>query len=108
MFYVSIIQSVVTFCITCYYGNLSKHDVNMIGKISRVANKLGVIANAFEDLYCINVRNMLMKIMKNPQHPLNMYIQWLPSRQRLRSILCKTKRYQMSFLPTAIHQHYSR
>jgi hypothetical protein len=106
LFYSSIIESVVSFCIICYYGNLPKYAKHKLNKICNTAVNLGCDALPFEELYERSVLKKLKCIMDNESHLMSKYIQWLPSGKRLRSLMCRTKRFQNSYVPMAIRNFF--
>jgi hypothetical protein len=103
LFYASIFQSVISFAITCWYGNSSITVKNKVEKIMKVCQNLGVQnVTTVEALYEKAVTQRFKVIMDDAEHPLHSKYQILPSGRRLRSIKCRTTRYSASFVPTSV------
>ena len=103
LFYKSIVQSVVSFCILCWYGNLTCRDQKKLNRIVKSAKRLGCTdVMSFHVLYQDLAVNKVNNLMKDQDHILCKHYQLLPSRARLSSIYCRTSRYKNSFVPTSI------
>ena len=102
IFYRSIVQSVLTFCIIDWYACITSADKKKLNRIVRNAKKLGCEVQDLESLYkktaCVKVK----KIMKDPDHMLHSCFNMLPSGSRMRSIYSRTNRFRNSFVLTAI------
>ena len=103
LFYASNIQSIFTFCLTSYGGNLRSEEKK---KINRIIRKAGKIFNAnfssLEDLfYCLSL-NKILSIIKDNEHPLTKHVETSNRSNRPTFLQCKTERYRKSFMPTAI------
>ena len=103
LFYKSVVQSVLAFCIVCWFGNLSEKDKKLVNRLAKSARRLGCkdVVN-FEELYEATVNKKRSTILKDESHPLFMYYRFLPSNIRLSSIYCRTSRYKDSFVPSSI------
>jgi hypothetical protein len=105
LFYTSIIQSVLCFCLVCWYGNLRKKDRKAPDRITSVASKLGCTdLKTLYEIYTVHVNKFRHKITNNCNHLLNANYSLLPSGIRLSSLLCRTNRYKNSFVPKSIRQ----
>ncbi len=103
LFYKSIIQSVLTFCITSWFGNATATDTNKLDKIVKCAKRLGCITISDLDLlYELAVRSKINKIISNERHPLNKFFCLLPSGSRMNVMYARTNRFKSSFVPKAI------
>ena len=103
LFYASILQSVISFAITCWYGNSSLTAKNKVEKIMKVCENLGVHnVTKMDALYEKAVTQRCKVIMNDVKHPLYPKYQTMPSGKRLRSIKCRTSRYSTSFVPTSV------
>ena len=103
MFYRSIVETVITFCITYWFGNSTVQDRKRIDSIVKCACKLGCIdIKDTKLLYNNAVSAKMTKIIKNDTHPLHMYFELLPSQRRMSSIYSRTDRYNKSFVLSAI------
>jgi hypothetical protein len=102
LFYRSVIESVICFCISCWYGNAKQNDKNKLCKIIRIANKMGVSTTSLPLLYDSAVSKLTQKIMKDSSHPLyNNYVM-LCSGRRLNIQSVRTNRLRNSFVPHSI------
>ena len=102
-FYRSVIESILTFSITVWFGNTTKKDKSMINKIIRNASK--IIHNdmtSLEEIYEKRTVRRALNTIKDADHPANALLQLLPSEKRLRSLKTKTGRFKNSFYPSAI------
>ncbi len=103
IFYSSIIQSVLSFTITCWYGNCNLELKNKLCKIMKNCRKLGIQnTTPLIDIYKKTTVRRCEIIQHDPSHPLSQYYQMLPSGRRLRSLYCRTSRYSKSFVPSSI------
>ena len=103
LFYKSIVQSIISFCIACWYGNLVSSDKNKLSKIIRSANKLGIKnVPSLSDLYQTNVKRLGLKIMLDELHPLHENYKLLRSGNRLDTVYVRTCRYRTSFIPASV------
>ena len=102
-FYSAVIESVLSFSITVWYGNTSQEDREKLDRIVKKAEKIvGCSLTPLETIYESRAIGRCKKIMKDPSHPANHLFELLPSGRRFRSISCKTDRFKKSFYPTAI------
>ena len=103
LFYKSIIQSVIVFSITCWYGNGTSSSKSKISKIINNCIRLGITdIPTLLELFKTNALHRYHVISKDDTHPLHNSFQLLPSGRRLRSFRCRTARYSRSFVPTCI------
>ena len=80
MFYKSCIQSVLTFCFICWFGNVRQKDKNKLQRVAKILRKAkDIINDSTHILY-------------------NDYV-LLPSSRRFRTIISKTNRKRDSFMP---------
>ena len=103
LFYMTIIESVLSFCITCWYGNSTEDSKCKISRIIAYCSRLGV--SNVKPLYDIYKHVVLQRgkvIVEDAKHPLHPNYEILPSGLRLRSIRCRTARYSKSFVPSSI------
>ena len=104
LFYTSIVQSVITFAIVCWYGNCGIEIKDKLNRIVRNCEKLGVLNTVpLLDIYKKSVLHRSKVIINDSLHPLHKQYELLPWGRRLRSINCKTARYAKSFIPYSIH-----
>ena len=106
LFYKSVVQSVINFCIICWFGGLTKKDKMLIDRIVRRARKIGCtdVCDA-EELFSNNVIKKIQAILEVEDHPLYRYYHLLPSGNRLTSLYCRTNRFKNTFVPTSIRKY---
>ena len=104
LFYMSIVQSVVSFNIIVWLPSIGKGSQNTLNRIHRKATKLirDTLCN-LDYIYVNNVVKKVKNIMSNTDHPFNNMYSTMRSERRLRAISCRTKRYGVSFVPNSIH-----
>ena len=103
IFYTSIVQSVITFSITSWFGSCSVASKNKLSRIVNNSCKLGVPnVLSLSDIHFKCTIRLCNKIYKDFTHPLNTKYKFLPSGKRLQSIKCRTSRYSKTFVPSSI------
>ena len=103
-FYRSVIESILTFSIVVWYGNISESQKGSLDKIVKIASKIiGSDLPTLESIYLERIRLKSNKILKDKSHPANYIFELLPSGRRFRSIKCKTSRMRNSFFSKAIN-----
>ncbi len=84
-FYSGAIESVLTQCISVWYGNVSNQD-----------------CKALQDIFLKRCKSRAAKILKDSNHPDNRLLILLPSGKRFRNMMAKTERLRRSFFSQAI------
>ena len=103
LFYTSVVQSVITFSITCWFGNCSMESKNKLSRIIKQCSKLGVPDVAsLPEIFKKCALHRCITIYKDTVHPLSCNYRMLPSGRRLQCIKCRTSRYAKSFIPSSI------
>jgi hypothetical protein len=104
LFYESVICSVLSFCVTAWFGSLSADLSHLLHKVERTANKIirGEPVKTVETLHQDKVHSMIDKIFSNCSHPLRQEYHVLRSGLRLRVHKSKTNRLKNSFIPSSI------
>lgn len=102
LFYRSVVESTLTFCITAWFGLIRKTDKCKICKITRKARRLGAEVIQLDKLYEDKMIRLLNKILKDANHPLHCYFKFLRSGVRLGSIVQRTSRMGKSFVPSVV------
>ena len=98
------IESLLTYCCMCYYGNLSLKNKNTLTKIANMASKIiGQAVNSLDKVLDKMITRKARAIASDSSHPLNKHLELLPSNRRYRTLTCKRNRYKNSFLPKAVH-----
>ena len=103
LFYRSTIESIITFCISSWGGNVRCQEKT---KFDRLIKKAGKIARSdfpsFDAAYAIHCFRKIERISSDIQHPLAPQIKYSPRSNRILLIHCKTERFRKSFLPSAV------
>ena len=103
LFYQSFIQSVITFSIVCWYGNLNKNDTARLQRTINTASRIiGSQQPSLAKLYDKFVLSKTRSILADKAHPLFSQYELLPSARRYRAVSCKTNRRKLSFIPASI------
>lgn len=102
-FYRSSIESLLTYCITVWYGSCTKADRVRLQSVVKTAQKIiGCPLPSLMDIYSSRCLSRAANIIKDSSHPgFNMF-SLLPSGKRYRCISTKTHRLKNSFFPKAI------
>ena len=100
--YKSVLESVLNFSITAWYGKLTCKDKNKLGSIVKKAGKLGAETISLDQLYQIGTMEQVSRIMKDVTHPLHNFYTYLRSGRRLALPMQCTDRYRKSFVPKSI------
>ena len=103
MFYLSIIESIICFGISCWGNSINSNDKNKINKIIKKAAK---ITNndlyCFEDLYKKCCNKKFNVICTDPTHPIfNSFIKSSRSGRFIQPS-ARTERYSNSFVPMSV------
>ncbi|KAF7658945.1 hypothetical protein LDENG_00005470 [Lucifuga dentata] len=102
-FYRGTIESILTHCITVWYGSCSAADRKTLQRIVRAAEKIiGAPLPALADIYKDRCVRKATNIMLDPSHPSQHLFVLLPSGRRLQSIRARSARLCNSFFPQAI------
>uniref|UniRef100_A0AAR2IU34 Reverse transcriptase domain-containing protein n=1 Tax=Pygocentrus nattereri TaxID=42514 RepID=A0AAR2IU34_PYGNA len=102
-FYNCVIESLLTSCITMWYGSLTMMDRKCLQRVVKTAEKItNSPLHSLQNIYNHRVQRKAASIIKDPTHPQHGLFKPLPSGRRYRSMMCKTSRLKNSFFPTAI------
>ncbi len=102
-FYSGAIESVLTQCISVWFGDSSNQDCKALQRAVRLAERIsGSTLPSLQDIYLKRCKSRAAKIIKNSNHPGNHLFCLLPSGKRYRSMMAKTERLRKSFFPQAI------
>jgi hypothetical protein len=101
--YRSLIESILTFNIVAWFGNLLVKDRTRLTRVVKLAGKIvGFQQRQLSDLHQLFVKRKAKKIWLDPTHPLHDQFELLPSKRRLRAPLARRNLYKRSFMPSAI------
>ncbi len=102
-FYSGAIESVLTQCISVWYGNTTNQDCKALQRVVRLAERIsGSALPSLQVTYLKRCKSRAVKIIKDSTHPGNHLFRLLPSGKRFRSMMAKTQRLRRSFFPQAI------
>ncbi len=101
-FYSGAIESVLTQCISVWYGNSLNQDCKALQRVVRLAERIsGSALPALQDIYLKRCKSRAAKIIKDSTHPGNHLFRLLPYGKRFRSMMEKTERLRRSFFHQA-------
>ncbi len=101
-FYSGAIESVLTQCISVWYGNSTNQDCKALQRVVRLAERIsGSALPSLQVTYLKCCKSRAAKIIKVSTHPGNHLFRLLPSGKRFRSMMAKTERLRRSFFPQA-------
>ncbi|KAI2647800.1 hypothetical protein H4Q32_031264 [Labeo rohita] len=104
-FYRGTIESVLTSCITVWYGNCSAADRKTLQwTVNTAAKIIGAPLPSILDIFLARCSSKASSIVKDPSHNL---FQLLPSGRRYQSIKACSARLLNSFFPQAVRAHNS-
>jgi len=105
MFYKSFIESILSYCIVCWYGYSKITHRNKLGKIVKTCRKIiGKQQVDMYQLYLTRLQQKADKVCMDTTHPLSVEFMPLPSGRRYRYPNVRTNRAKNSFIPMAITQ----
>ena len=100
IFYQALIQSVITFGISCWGGNITEGDKQKINRsIKKAGNIVGEELPLLNDLYKKHSITKALNIVIDPCHPLWNAYQISGRSERFITVHSKTERYEKSFVP---------
>ncbi len=102
-FYTCTVESILTGCITAWFGNSPAGNRKARQRVVRTARHIvGGELSSLQDIYTSRCIRKARRIIKDSSHPSHSLISLLPSGRRLRSIRSCTSRLRDSFFPQAI------
>uniref|UniRef100_A0A3B1JTN4 Reverse transcriptase domain-containing protein n=1 Tax=Astyanax mexicanus TaxID=7994 RepID=A0A3B1JTN4_ASTMX len=103
LFYRGTIESILSSCITAWFGTCTVSDRKTLQRIVRTAERIiGVSLPSITDIYTTRSIRKATSIVNDPTHPSHKLFSLLPSGRRYRSIQSSTTRFCNSFYPQAI------
>ncbi|KAK3542741.1 hypothetical protein QTP70_000084 [Hemibagrus guttatus] len=106
MFYRGAMESVLSSCITAWFGNCTVSDCKTLQRIVKAAEKIiGVSLPSITDMYTTRFIRKANSIVDDPTHPLHTLFTLMPCVKRYQSIRALTTRLCNSFFPQAIRLH---
>ena len=109
LFYQSVIQSLVSFCICIWGGNAIVKDIKNITSIIHQVNKITEIEHlSFDQILMKFSEKKMKKIINDNTHPLFNKISFSNRSNRLILIKTSTERYRQSFVPRTVKYLYDK
>ncbi|KAM4555671.1 uncharacterized protein PAE49_014647 [Odontesthes bonariensis] len=107
-FYKGAIESIMTICITVWYGNCTASCRKSLQRIVRAAEKIvGTSFPSLQDLHNTCLTRKALSIADDLTLPLYGFFSLLPSGRRLRSLRARTSRLRDSFVHQAVRRFNS-
>ncbi len=104
-FYRGTIESILTSCITVWYGACNASCRKTLQRIVRAAEKIvGVSLPSLQGIYSTRLTRKALCIAGDPTHPSHSFFSLLPSGRRLRSLQARTSRLKDSFIHQAVRK----
>ena len=102
-FYHAVIECVLSFSITVWFGHASQDEINQIESVIKNASKLiGLNMPSIRSLYLSRSLRKPKHIVQDAYHPANHLFELLPFGKRYRCIKTKMTRFNNSFYPQAL------
>ncbi len=102
-FYTCTVESILTGCITAWFGNSTVGNRRALQRVVRTARHIvGGELPSLQDIYTRRCTRKAWRIIKDSSHPSHSLLSLLPSGRRFRSIRSRTSRLRDSFFPQAI------
>ena len=99
MLYSCTIESILTGCITAWYGNCSASDLKALQRVVRTAQYItGAKLPAIQNLDTRRLQRKVLKIVKDSFHPSHRLFSLLPHGKRYRRAKSRSKRH-LKLLP---------
>ena len=103
MVYRSLTESVLSFNIISWYGNLSAKCKKMMTMVIKQGSKItGREQLSLEELYSRSATKKAAQVYSDPTHPLRPSFQMLRSGRRLRTLFSRKVENGRSFFPSAV------
>jgi hypothetical protein len=101
--YKSLIESLLMYNISCWFGHLSVQNRAKLDRIVRLAGRIiGIQQVSVSALYRKTVLRKAKRILADPTHPLFPEFRLLPSGRRFDQPLARKNCYKRSFIPIAV------
>ncbi len=102
-FYTCTVESILTGCITAWFGNSTAGNRRALQRVVRIARHIvGGELPSLQDIYTRRCTRKARRIIKDSSHPSHRLLSLLPSGRRFCSIRSRTSRLRDSFFPQAI------
>ena len=104
LFYQAVLESIIRYGITAWYGNLSVQLKTQLNRLVQQAMKIMNVKNhaPLQTIYEQSIMRQARKIVSDQTHILHAEYQLLPSGRRYRVPRSRLNRYKHSFVPTSV------
>ena len=100
IFYRAVIESLLTFSITVWFGSITQKETLRLNRVVKTASRIiGRDLPNLETLYQQRLFERATLISQDASHPAHNLFEPLPSIRRFRSIKTRTNRFSTSFSP---------
>ena len=107
LFYQSVVQSIISFCICVWGGNANTRAISKINSVAKQSFKITNIPQlSFSEILAKYTEKKIIRIIKDTTHPLNMQIGFSSRSKRLAIIRTKTESYRKSIIPRTVKLLY--
>ncbi|KAL0194736.1 hypothetical protein M9458_008308, partial [Cirrhinus mrigala] len=104
-FYRGTIESILTSCITVWFGACNASCQKTLQRIVKAAERIiGVPLPSLQVIYSTRLTKKAICIAADPSHPMQSFFSLLPSGRRLRSLQARTSRLKDSFFHQAVRK----
>ena len=101
-FYRCTIESILTYCISVWYGNCSVAERKTLQRVVKTAQRItGSSLPTIEAVHSKRCLRRARSIVKDSSHPSHRLFALLPSGRRYRVLRSRTSRFRSSFFPAA-------
>ncbi len=98
-FYRGTIESILTSCITVWYGDCNASCRKALQRIERAAEKISAASlPSLQDIYSTRITRKALCTAGDPTHPTHIFFSLLPSGRKLRRLQARTSRLKDSFI----------
>ena len=102
-FYRSIIESILTFSLTTWFGSTTQQNRDDLQRVVRSASKIiGCDVPPLQLLYDERLVRKAKSILRDESHPAHSIFQPLPSGKRFRTLYARTERSRNTFFHRAV------
>ena len=102
-FYRCTIESILSGCITAWYGSCSVQDCKKLQKVVNEAESVTQTSlPSIDSVYTFRCLGKAASTIKDPMHPGHTLFHLLPSGKRYKSLRSRTNRLKNSFFPAAV------
>lgn len=103
MFYNSVISSVLTYSLECWFTNISDKLKKQLNNTRKRSSRItGTSLATHQEICETKTMAFISKVMNDKTHPLYSEFRFLPSGKRLDTIFCRTTRFKKSLVPHSI------